>query len=94
MAAARKIINDPVYGFITIDHPLILEALALLLPQLTPGTEVCVACNRAEAESALDDYPDIELVLLDLALPGTRGRPPERQHRSRTAVPSHRAAEA
>jgi DNA-binding NarL/FixJ family response regulator len=25
------------------DHPLILEALGLLLPQLSPGTEVCIA---------------------------------------------------
>src|SRR5436190_4416393 len=55
------------------DHPLILEALTQLLPQLTPGTEVCVAHDRAEAESALDDDSDIALVLLDLALPGTRG---------------------
>jgi uncharacterized protein len=28
MVAARKIINDPVYGFITIDHPLILDIIA------------------------------------------------------------------
>ncbi len=28
MPSARKIINDPVYGFITIDHPLILEIIA------------------------------------------------------------------
>jgi uncharacterized protein len=28
MAADRKIINDPVYGFITIDHPLILKIIA------------------------------------------------------------------
>jgi DNA-binding NarL/FixJ family response regulator len=55
------------------DHPLILEALAQLLPQLSPGTQVCVARDRAEAESALDDDPEIGLVLLDLALPGTRG---------------------
>ena len=26
--AARKIINDPVYGFITIDHPLLLQVIA------------------------------------------------------------------
>jgi DNA-binding NarL/FixJ family response regulator len=55
------------------DHPLILEALTQLLPQLAPGTQVCVACDRAEAEAALDDNADITLVLLDLALPGTRG---------------------
>jgi len=28
MSATRKIINDPVYGFITIDHPLILDIIA------------------------------------------------------------------
>jgi DNA-binding NarL/FixJ family response regulator len=55
------------------DHPLILEALAQLLPQLTPGVEVAVARDRAEAEATLDDDPSIALVLLDLALPGTRG---------------------
>ena len=28
MAFVRKIINDPVYGFITIDHPLLLSIIA------------------------------------------------------------------
>jgi len=28
MSLVRKIINDPVYGFITIDHPLILDIIA------------------------------------------------------------------
>ena len=28
MSSTRKIINDPVYGFITIDHPLILDIVA------------------------------------------------------------------
>ena len=28
MSSVRKIINDPVYGFITIDHPLIMEIIA------------------------------------------------------------------
>ena len=28
MAPVRKIINDPVYGFITIDHPLVLEIIS------------------------------------------------------------------
>jgi len=55
------------------DHPLVLEALGQLLPQLAPGTEVVVAGDRADAEAILDDDPDIALVLLDLALPGTRG---------------------
>src|SRR6185369_7348373 len=28
MSNTRKIINDPVYGFITLDHPLILDIVA------------------------------------------------------------------
>jgi uncharacterized protein len=28
MSNRRKIINDPVYGFITVDHPLVLEIIA------------------------------------------------------------------
>src|ERR1700745_968640 len=28
MTPTRKIINDPVYGFITIDHPLILDIIS------------------------------------------------------------------
>ena len=28
MPTIRKIINDPVYGFITIDHPLILQIIS------------------------------------------------------------------
>ncbi len=28
MSSPRKIINDPVYGFITIDHPLLLDIIA------------------------------------------------------------------
>jgi DNA-binding NarL/FixJ family response regulator len=55
------------------DHPLILEALCTSLPHLMPGTEVRIAHDRVEAEAVLDDDPDIAIVLLDLALPGTRG---------------------
>ena len=55
------------------DHPLILDALAQLLPQL--GNEIVVrgAIDAAAAIRILDDEPDVALVLLDLALPGMRG---------------------
>jgi len=55
------------------DHPLILEALAQLLPRLGQGIEARCAADTATAIDILDDEPDVELVLLDLALPGTRG---------------------
>jgi DNA-binding NarL/FixJ family response regulator len=55
------------------DHPLVLDALSALLPELGAGTEVRVALDAAEASAVLDSEPDVGLVLLDLALPGTRG---------------------
>jgi DNA-binding NarL/FixJ family response regulator len=55
------------------DHPLVIDALAQLLPQLGEGAEVRAALDAAEAVSILDCEPDVALVLLDLALPGTRG---------------------
>jgi DNA-binding NarL/FixJ family response regulator len=55
------------------DHPLILAALAQLLPVLAPEFEVRGACDATEATHFLDNEPDIRLILLDLALPGTRG---------------------
>jgi DNA-binding NarL/FixJ family response regulator len=55
------------------DHPLILDALVQLLPQLGPGVSVRTAADPASATQILDNEPDVGLVLLDLALPGARG---------------------
>ena len=55
------------------DHPLIVEALVQLLPQLGPSIEVRGAIDPAQAIAVLDNEPDVALVLLDLALPGARG---------------------
>jgi DNA-binding NarL/FixJ family response regulator len=55
------------------DHPLIVEALAQLLPQLGPDVEVRGAGDPTRATAILDNEPDVALVLLDLALPGARG---------------------
>jgi DNA-binding NarL/FixJ family response regulator len=55
------------------DHPLILDALTQLLPQLASDIEVRAAAHAGEAIAILDDEPDVALILLDLALPGTRG---------------------
>ena len=55
------------------DHPLIVEALAQLLPQMDPAIEVRGAIDPSEAMAVLDNEPDVALVLLDLALPGARG---------------------
>ena len=55
------------------DHPLVVAALGQLLPQLDPAIEVCGAVDPVEAVAVLDNELDVALVLLDLALPGTRG---------------------
>ena len=55
------------------DHPLIVDALAQILPLLAPGLAVRAARDPAEAVAVLDNEPDVTLVLLDLALPGARG---------------------
>ncbi len=55
------------------DHPLVVDALAQLLPQIDPAMEVRAALDPREAITVLDNEPDVALVLLDLALPGARG---------------------
>jgi DNA-binding NarL/FixJ family response regulator len=55
------------------DHPLIVDALAQLLPQVDPEIVVRKALDPGEAVAVLDNEPDVALVLLDLALPGARG---------------------
>ena len=55
------------------DHPLVVDALAQLLPQIDPGVVVRTALDPREAVAVLDNEPDVALVLLDLALPGARG---------------------
>jgi DNA-binding NarL/FixJ family response regulator len=55
------------------DHPLIVDALVQLLPQLDPALTILSAGDPAEATEVLDNEPEIALVLLDLALPGARG---------------------
>ena len=55
------------------DHPLIVDAIAQLLPQLDRALTVLSARDPVEATRVLDDEPEVALVLLDLAFPGTRG---------------------
>ena len=55
------------------DHPLILSALSQLLPQIDRPVSVVGASDRDETYAMLAAHPDTSLVLLDLALPGTRG---------------------
>jgi two-component system, NarL family, nitrate/nitrite response regulator NarL len=55
------------------DHGLIRDALAMLISQRSPDTSLRFAATLAEAQAALLREPDIDLVLLDLQLPDSRG---------------------
>lgn len=55
------------------DHPLVREALAAVLVQLRPGSQVVHAASAAAARKALQDGEAVDLVLLDLRLPDGSG---------------------
>jgi DNA-binding NarL/FixJ family response regulator len=58
------------------DHQLIREGLRPVLKQLAPPPEVAEVLEAADFESALglaQQHPDLDLVLLDLNLPGITG---------------------
>lgn len=55
------------------DHPLILEALRHVLRALDPEIEVLEARDTSEALGFAQAQTDIDLVLLDLGLPGKAG---------------------
>lgn len=55
------------------DHPLVVNALSELLPDLGAGMDIVGAGTRDETLTMLARHPDCALVLLDLALPGAHG---------------------
>ncbi|MEO6278445.1 response regulator transcription factor [Roseateles sp.] len=55
------------------DHPLFREGIALLLRPLVQPLEVLQAGSFEEARGLLDDETDVDLILIDLGLPGVSG---------------------
>lgn len=55
------------------DHPLIREGLCNVLRELDSALQIFEAENAEEAVALLEGEQDIDLVLLDLVLPGTQG---------------------
>jgi len=55
------------------DHPLILEALPHVLKHLEADVEVLDATTAGAGRRLVDEHPDADLLLLDLALPGADG---------------------
>lgn len=55
------------------DHILFREALLYILKQLDPEAVISEATTSQEAVRIVKYYPDLDLILLDLALPGWDG---------------------
>jgi DNA-binding NarL/FixJ family response regulator len=55
------------------DHPLILGALRHALTGAIEGAEIHEARDLESLSASLEATPDMDLVLLDLAMPGVRG---------------------
>lgn len=58
---------------ITDDHPLFRDALGQAVAARLPGARVAETASLDELTALLGREPDVDLVLLDLALPGVRG---------------------
>lgn len=63
----------PSHILIVEDHPLFLEALQRAIQTVFPVAETIAASSIEAAKSELQSRSAFDVVLLDLALPGTRG---------------------
>ena len=63
----------PQTALIADDHPLFREALKLAVAQALPGVNVREADCVADLFLALETEEDVELLLLDLNMPGAQG---------------------
>ncbi len=55
------------------DHPMVRAALEVALKRAHPGAQVLQAAALDEADKALESHNDIDMVLLDLNIPGANG---------------------
>jgi DNA-binding NarL/FixJ family response regulator len=55
------------------DHPMFREALALTLKRMLPGAQLIEVASHQELEKRLAMHAEVQLVLLDLRMPGAHG---------------------
>ena len=65
--------NDKTHVLIADDHPLVLGALKQTVAGALPGAEIHEASDFESLAAGLEAHPDMDLVLLDLSMPGIRG---------------------
>jgi DNA-binding NarL/FixJ family response regulator len=66
-------LNDTVRVLIADDHPLVLGALREAVMGAIPDAKIHEAADFETLAAALEQTPDMDLVLLDLSMPGVRG---------------------
>ncbi|HXT05718.1 MAG TPA: response regulator transcription factor [Roseiarcus sp.] len=65
--------NEAVRILIADDHPLVLGALRQAVSGAIAGVEIHEAHDFESLAATLEAHPDMDLVLLDLSMPGVRG---------------------
>ncbi len=65
--------SESVRILIADDHPLVLGALKQALSGAIEGVEIFEAQDFESLAATLEAHPDMDLVLLDLSMPGVRG---------------------
>lgn len=65
--------SDIPHILIADDHPLVLGALRQAVSGAVPGAFIHEASDFESLAAALDETPVMDLVLLDLSMPGVRG---------------------
>jgi len=66
-------VNEAVRILIADDHPLVLGALRQAVSGAIAGVEIHEAHDFDSLAATLEAHPDMDLVLLDLSMPGVRG---------------------
>jgi len=66
-------VSDIPHILIADDHPLVLGALRQAVNGAIPGAFIHEAVDFESLAVALEQTPDMDLVLLDLSMPGVRG---------------------
>lgn len=65
--------SKPLSIIIADDHPLFLSALQQVLAQRYPEASLYLAANVAQLQQQVEQHPAVNLLLLDLHIPGALG---------------------
>lgn len=66
-------LSQPSTFIVADDHPMVREALTLALRGAFPGAAVAPAASFDETSAAIATHPEVDLVILDLDMPGMQG---------------------